>query len=150
MKRFGLILLLLLSQACTLDRNCYENMDVLVYCDLYSYQTKQAISVERFSVRGLEKDSMLYDDANGIRQLALPLKSNAQKTAFLLTDILADQCDTLSFIHSNRQWFVSMECGCLILHTLSEVYHRGNLIDSVSLINDEVKNEKNIHVKIYL
>ena len=59
--------------------------------------------------------------------------------------------DSLSLSHTNNEWFISMECGCIVLHTLLDARPGGaSFIDSVCIVNPEIKNAVTEHVKIYL
>ncbi len=148
----ALLLLTLLLQACVSNSNCYESKEVLVYCGFYSSETGKAGSIEKVSVRGLGSDSLIYDNKT-LSKLALPLRSDAQESVFIIEVEQSSTLfrDSLRLSHSNNEWFISMECGCLVLHTLLDARPCGaSFIDSVRIVDPEIKNAVTEHVKIYL
>ncbi|OQC02816.1 MAG: hypothetical protein BWX77_00993 [Bacteroidetes bacterium ADurb.Bin090] len=148
----SLLLLSLFLQACVGNPNCYESKEVLVYCGFYSSETGKAGSIEKVSVRGLGSDSLIYNDKT-LSKLALPLRSDAQESVFIIEIEQSSIVfrDSLSLSHTNNEWFISMECGCIVLHTLLDARPGGaSFIDSVCIVNPEIKNAVTEHVKIYL
>ncbi|MCK9301041.1 MAG: DUF6452 family protein [Bacteroidales bacterium] len=147
-----LTLLLFVLQGCVNNSNCYESKEVLVYCGFYSSETDKAGSIENVSVRGLGKDSLIYDSKT-LSKFALPLRSDAQESVFIIEIEQSSTLfrDSLRLAHSNNEWFISMECGCIVLHTLLEARPGGaGFIDSVRIVDSEIKNALTEHVKIYL
>ncbi|MDD2560136.1 MAG: DUF6452 family protein [Bacteroidales bacterium] len=147
-----LTLLLVVFQACASNPNCYESKEVLVYCGFYSGETGKAGSIEKVSLRGLDNDSLIYDNKT-LSKLALPLRSDAQESVFIIEVQQSSALfrDSLRISHSNNEWFISMECGCIVLHTLLDARAGGaGFIDSVRIVDPEIKNAVTEHVKIYL
>lgn len=152
-KCYPLLLLLVLAlPACISNPNCYESKQVLVYCGLYSSENGRAGSIENVSVKGLGSDSMIYDNKT-LAQLALPLRHDAQESVFII-EILQSSLlfrDSLRFLHTNNEWFISMECGCVVQHSLLDVQTgRAGFIDSVRIVNSDIQNIETEHVKIYM
>jgi len=148
----ALLLLSLFLQACVSNTNCYESKEVMAYCGFYSAETGKAGSIEKVSVRGLGSDSLIYDNKT-LSKLALPLRSDALESVFIIEIEQSSTVfrDSLRLSHTNNDWFISMECGCIVLHTLFDARPGGaGFIDSVRIVNPEIKNAVTEHVKIYL
>lgn len=94
-------------------------------------------TLDSISVQGINNDSVLYTNQHNLDALWLPLRPDTSITAF--TMLWHNQYDTLYIRHDNTLRFISHACGCTIYHTIDSVWHRGNAIDSIAIINATVE-----------
>lgn len=92
---------------------------------------------DSISVQGINNDSVLYTNQHNLDALWLPLRPDTSVTAFSL--LWHNQYDTIYIRHDNTLRFISHACGCTIFHTIDSVWHRGNAIDSIAIINAAVE-----------
>ena len=142
--------LLLFTTCSSKNSNCYTETDVFLYAGFYD-TLNRACTLSYVSVYGLDEDSLLYDSTS-LSLLALPLKPNLDETSFVMTIVndSTDACDTLCFYHTNNEWFLSMECNGIITHKLTNAKVTHHYIKSLTLEDREIKNEENIHVKLFV
>ena len=145
-----LVLAALLLTACN-SKGCYDDMSVKVYCVFYSDSTKKAVSVDSVTVKGVGSDSIIYDNET-LSQLELDLNSNATETKYVIQTVSNSDVftDTLTLQHTNKPWFQSMECGCMVFSTLTGCTTNGDIFKSVTIEDKNVTNIETEHVILYL
>jgi len=77
------------------------------------------------------------------------LSPNDTITEVIVASKATTELDTLTFRYQNEVVFLSTECGFVVnfkIDTLISTYH---LIDSISLVNDEITSEENGLIKIF-
>lgn len=57
--------------------------------------------------------------------------------------------DTLYVQHENIPYYQSMECGVIMYHKLKDIEHTGIYIDSVAIVQENVKFDANENVRIF-
>jgi hypothetical protein len=67
-------------------------------------------------VKGVDNDSVLYNNKKSITSISLPLQKMKDTTQFVIR--FNNVKDTLTVVHNNTQQYLSLECGCLITHQL--------------------------------
>jgi hypothetical protein len=145
------VLTVLLLSACN-SKGCYEDVSVRVYCDLYSVSDGDTAtaSIDSTTVWGVGADSLLYEDET-LSALELELNPNATQTQFVISTIQNGDTyiDTLTLGHTNKPWFQSMECGCMVFSTLNSVEIQGTIFQSAIIKNANVTNLESEHVGLY-
>ena len=101
---------------------------------------------DSISVQGINNDSVLYTNQHNLDALWLPLRPDTSITAF--TMLWHNQYDTLYIMHDNTLRFISHACGCTIYHTIDSVWHRGNAIDSIAIINATVETTQQNNIQL--
>ena len=93
---------------CSCEEFCEESNRTAVVVSFYFSDTNP---VKKFTIRGIENDSLLYSQAN-LSQVLLPVNPSADIMSFSIkNDTLP--ADTI-IIHYNRHYgFISPECGCV-------------------------------------
>lgn len=159
----SIVLTLVLFVSCSNNGVCREDLDIGMYANLYKMvydeglekMTAKSYPVQ-INVKGVGVDSVIYD-SEVLSELYLPLQKFADTTSFALQTTFLDEDsivkvfdDTIHIYHTNREEFVSLECGCLITNTINSVAITTNLIDSVIIDNAEVISATTSNIKIYL
>lgn len=156
------ILLLVALMSCSSDDNCMQDLDFSMKAEIYRMVFDTSIEQfvpEKYSIPislcGLGKDSLLYDSKT-TSTLNIPLQKLDTISSFVLTTTieidtnLVTLADTISFYHTNKQEFISLECGCIVKNNLIAISQTTNRIDSVVIVSSEVNLQSGNNIKIYL
>jgi hypothetical protein len=57
--------------------------------------------------------------------------------------------DTMTIYHTNLNDYLSLECGCIILHKIDTVTITRHFIDSVRIINHDVNTINAENIRLY-
>lgn len=147
------IFILLCFTACRPDPVCRSNMKVGLVAELEeiqydaTHQPHTNTTWDSITVQGIGNDSILYDNSKSIKKICLPLRHDADSTAYTL--IYKGQTDTLLIIHNSRQHFVSVECGCVYNHTVSDLQCTRHWVDSITVLSDNVERGGETNIRFY-
>jgi len=150
--------------SCVTDVTCTQTTYVKLTAGFYhvipndttSLYTYVPFSVDSLTVQGLKfdsttrqyhlVDSILYNKINSQSSINLPLNNFALQSKFKIT--FNTIVDTLSIYHTNINDYLSLECGCIKLHTIDTVIMTKHYIDSVKITNHNVNalNAENIRL----
>ncbi|HEY5589927.1 MAG TPA: DUF6452 family protein [Paludibacter sp.] len=150
--------------SCAVDEECRKNKTVQMIVGFHqkthnlvtNIYTTSILTVDSLTVQGIDSmgvlvDSVLYNNKKNVSLMSLPLNKFAQESKFVV--IFNDKTDTISILHTNTDEYLSLECGCLKIHSIDTVLLlTHNYIDSVKIVNHSVNNV-NInnaeHLQIY-
>ena len=148
------VLCSLLLTNCASDGSCRQTAAVSLGIEFY--KSRFDIGLEEYvyetytdtlTIFGLGNDSLL---ANGslIREIRLPLKPFDNQSTYIFEPkyLLPD---TITFFYENENNFISLECGCLVLHRITDIEHTFHNIDSVVIKNNFAADEKAKNIRIY-
>lgn len=159
MKYLYLLALGLLMASCAVDTECRQQIDVLlgvqmqgdslrIASDSIHYEHVGFSNVRGIEVWGAGRDSLIVGDKDYVQQLRLPLRKDADTTAFVLS--YCGLQDTLIFAYTRNDVYVSLACGCAVFSTLDTVYcPTMQFIDSLEILNTAVSTAKENHLKLY-
>lgn len=154
MKIFKLITFLTLVAfgflACTTTENCTEEKSVNMQIGFYTNTatSTDALSIDSIWVRGLGVDSFLYKKKTAVKSILVPLKDLDIHTDYIVR--FNNITDTISvFYQSNNQYYLSLECGCVVSHTIDEVIFTKNFIKSVIITNRNINTLSTENVQIF-
>jgi hypothetical protein len=122
----------------------YNNESVPSPTNIYS---KSALTIDSIWVMGLGTDSLLYNKETSIKSINIPLKKTIEQTDYIVR--FNNTTDTISIFHTNNdRYYLSLECGCVVAHSIDEIVSTGHFIDSVSIINRDINttNAENIQI----
>lgn len=155
LKQFLIFLfLLLMLMACSNDEECRIDKRVNLTIGFYKVSTTAnatlvAFTVDSISVKGLTRDSLLYNNVKALKSIQLPLRKFYEQTDFELS--VNNVKDTISiFYRNNDAYFLSFACGCIVVHEIDEVTFTQNAIKNIVLQQNIVNNITVEHVKIVL
>jgi len=114
--------------------------------------TTSSLSIDSITIQGIDTmgvlvDSILYNNTKKVSKLYLPLSKFVHVSKFAVT--FNKTIDTVSILHSNSNMYLSLECGCLKVHTIDTVLTTNHFIDSVKINNHNVININAEHLQIY-
>ena len=139
---------------CRPDTVCRQDTDVAMGVSVRwlltdsTGTTTEQTAFDSICVQGVGNDSVLYNNDKNLSVLRLPLRADTCVTAFAL--LWHGTEDTLFVRHDNTRHFVSQACGCMVYHTIDTVWHSGNAIDSVAILNSTVESEEQENVQLIM
>lgn len=99
---------------------------------------------------GIGKEDSLLADNSSVSQVYVPLKQNADITAFYLQpDSTLQQGDTLTLKYQRTLSFVSSGCGFTTLYNIDTAYATHHFIDSIALVNRKIITTNAVNFKIF-
>ena len=156
-----LIAFTLFGISCTNDESCTQDRIAKMGVGFYTraltdtlrkvYPTR-AINLDTLSFRGLAANGSLIDSilykSKAIQKVYLPLNKFETGSKFVLT--FKTTKDTIEILHTNTDYYLSLECGCMKVHSIDTVLTTTNLIDSVKIINHKVNATNAEHLQIFI
>ena len=142
--------------ACTQTENCTQEKNVLMQVGFYKktmdsttkIYSKSALTIDSIWVMGLGTDSLLYNKETSIKSINIPLKKTIEQTDYIVR--FNNTTDTISIFHTNNdRYYISLECGCVVAHSIDEIVSTGHFIDSVSIINRDINTTNAENIQIY-
>jgi hypothetical protein len=118
--------------------------------------TTSALSIDSLTIKGLKYDSIaqnyVYVDSNLFikskltSKIYLPLHKFKVESKYEVT--FNQTKDTITVLHENVDQFLSLECGCIKIHTIDTALTTNHFVDSIRIINHNVNtnNAENIHL----
>jgi hypothetical protein len=147
---------LVFLSACTQTENCTQEKNVLMQVGFYKktmdsttkIYSKSALTIDSIWVMGLGTDSLLYNKETSIKSINIPLKKTIEQTDYIVR--FNNTTDTISIFHTNNdRYYLSLECGCVVAHSIDEIVSTGHFIDSVSIINRDINTTNAENIQIY-
>jgi len=155
---------ILLNFSCSTDETCiqtkYVKMTVNFYLanptDTIIANRIKAMTVDTLTVQGLRfdsitglyqlVDSILYNKENK-STIDLPLNNNSTRSTFRLK--FKNVTDTMTIFHSNLKDYLSLECGCIIIHAIDTVITTNHYIDSARIRIHDVNTINAENIRLY-
>ncbi len=143
--------------ACTPDTECRTeetvHCGVVFQCDstVTTSDTTYSVTfntIDSLTLTGVDNDSVLYDNQKSVTAIALPLRKNAEETRFNLT--VNGRQDVLVVRHRNRDYFISLACGCFVYHDIDTAYTEGKLVKDTEILNTAVENTQQDNIRLYI
>ena len=158
MKKNFLLVFILFLYSCEPDDICLSTIAdtpkmIIVFYDHLSGQKKE---VQNLQIKGSENSNVYFEKTTD--SIALPLKNLEKITGYSLTNNYSDNfnqllnTDDILINYEYNYVFVSRACGYVSNYNLKQIVVENdnlNWIIRSEIINKEVFDEKNIHVKIY-
>ena len=155
----------LVIASCAIDEQCRQNKNVQLGATFYHITKNQitgtisntSLMIDSITVTGLKYDtinnkyiaeSVLYNNSKTKSNIYLPLHKfeNTSKYEVVFNNVI----DTLTVLHRNINQYLSLECGCMIVHSIDTVLTTNNFkIVSIRIINHDVKTENAENIRIY-
>jgi|SRR6056297_643074 len=153
--------------SCEKDDICVEGDTPLMVIGFFNIDdTTAAKRVSSIRIRSIDIDSVLSnasfsDRSNSPDSLQVPLRSNATTTMYQIISNSADDdetdqetgnIDTLSISYELGEAFISRACGFVVNYnniTVTVPESAENWIQDIKVVQPNVENTNNIHVKIF-
>lgn len=134
-----------MATACTVDKQSHTVYDVRMQAIFHADSLKADSTYATYAawdsitVKGMGKDSVLYNNAKSVTTLQLPLRPDTTVTAFLLT--YHDRTDTLFIQHIDTIKYISLAAGDVVFFCIEKAWATGCWIDSIALLNPNVQTD---------
>jgi hypothetical protein len=150
-----ILICLIFVSSCSNDEQCRKDRYIRTAAGIYtvSYnpttkiRTTTLLSLDSISVQGLGVDSIKVDKKKSTILFPLNKISNESYFRVKFNEIV----DTVKILHTNYNAYLSLECGCLVTHSIDTVISTNHFIDSVRIsvhdVNTSTSAKENI--KIY-
>ncbi len=178
---FSLILLqiLFLVTSCGVDSTCRKDLNVIMGVSFYkktlssttNTYTTTLTSIDSLTVQGIDSlgmpvkhlsssgvivDSALYKNVSGVNKISLQLNKSKYATESKYVITYKKKSDTIVIVHNNSDQYLSLECGCIKVHSIDTVIvatksfnSTKNFIESVKITNHDVNTTNAEHLQIY-
>jgi hypothetical protein len=144
------LLMLAVYPSCEREGVCTQSLLSLVNAGFYGWDGDQEVDVlvDRFTLYGEGKDSLLYDSMNNVTDFSFPMDMNAMSSTMILqADSLVD---TMIIEYAVVPVLVSYECGFTNTFEMSGLSHTRHFIDSIAMIKTLADLEHEENLKIFL
>ena len=159
MVAWGVGMLMVGLSACS-NIDCPLDNVVSLQCNLYDASTQSALTLsDVLSVTPAGRDTLLLNQATGIKSFLLPLKEAGTQDTLLLhfaNEQGAVQVDTLFVNHTPQPHFESLDCPSSVFHTLNAVRvsvqgsTNSAIVDSVSLVRPIVNYDDIENIRLFI
>lgn len=159
MVAWGVGMLMVGLSACS-NIDCPLDNVVSLQCNLYDASTQSTLTLsDVLSVTPAGRDTLLLNQATGIKSFLLPLKEAGTQDTLLLHFANAQgavQVDTLFVNHTPQPHFESLDCPSSVFHTLNavRVSAQGSansaIVDSVSLVRPIVNYDDIENIRLFI
>ncbi|MCK5028007.1 MAG: hypothetical protein KAR57_00130 [Bacteroidales bacterium] len=95
-------------------------------------------------------DSIHYLEEGISGSISYSLSPNDVFTEIIITSKRTTEKDTIIFYHQSEMIFLSPECGFIFNFTIDSFKNTWNLIDSLTLVNNELTTDEEGYIQIYL
>ena len=144
--------------SCSNDETCRKDRFIATKAGIYKVtydaltkiRTTTALNVDTITVQGIGVDSI--EDYTKQSSIVFPLKKSNKsndESRFLVK--FNKMVDTVTILHTNYNQYLSLECGCMVTHSIDTVITTNHFIDSVRIsvhdVNTSTSAKENI--KIY-
>lgn len=159
MVAWGVGMLMVGLSACS-NIDCPLDNVVSLQCNLYDASTQSTLTLsDVLSVTPAGRDTLLLNQATGIKSFLLPLKEAGAQDTLLLHFANAQgavQVDTLFVNHTPQPHFESLDCPSSVFHTLNavrvsaQVSTNSAIVDSVSLVRPIVNYDDIENIRLFI
>jgi hypothetical protein len=139
------IITILIALSCT-EGSCFEETESYVKATFYKGTV--ATAPDNITLFGMNKDSLIYDKATGVKVAKFPLNSVTESSRFII--LINGISDTIVFRYNSYPHLISKECGYTFYHHLDTVpgFTKNN-IDNITLSSPTVTNLNVENIRIY-
>ncbi len=140
--------------ACKPDSDCHVqdkvSLKLLFTADSISVEgdSVSVAKLDSLTVYGFDNDSLILNNSKNVTSVNLPLRTDTTVTTFVL--VYSDLSDTFQIIHTNREQFISLACGCFVYHDIDTIFSTSHLVDSITVFNSTIENHSQDNVYFHL
>ncbi len=154
-KCFFVVVCAIFMSSCTNDEECrkerYVQLNAKFYTNILNTSTNKyttsTLTIDSITLKGVDVDSILYNNSKKISSIFLPLNKFKSESKFSVK--FNQITDTITILHSNIEQYLSLECGCIKVHSIDTVLTTNHYIDSVKIKVRNVNTIQSEHVQIY-
>lgn len=145
-------LLVGMAMACSEEPDCSDNARRYLYCNLYTTDTEYGVAqrdtLDSLSITAFYTDSVILNREANVTTLTIPLRYTADSTE-LVFHYSMDVTDTLIIRHDNTPYFLSMDCGYQMQHSVTSVSYSRHRLDSIHISNPDANIYGTENLQLY-
>lgn len=122
--------------ALSCDEFCEDENRTAVVVNFYSISTDLQITVPKMTIRGVGNDSVLYR-VKDLSSALCPLNPAGDTTKYIFQND-TNGIDTVTFIYTRHNGFISSECGCVSFAEIASVDTTTHAIRNIKITNPSV------------
>jgi|WetSurMetagenome_2_1015567.scaffolds.fasta_scaffold993201_2 hypothetical protein len=141
-----LIIILVHLFSCT-PGSCLEETESMVKATFYSKETLKPVIPDSVTLYGINMDTLLlYDKTEKLQGAEFPLYAAEDDCKFVIR--INGINDTIEFRYDSSTHLLSKECGYTFFFDLDTAIHTINIIDSISIVKNQITtfNEENMRI----
>lgn len=147
----SVILIVLLSFVSCSDSDCVLTNSVTANIKLFDgVKGEPVVILDTLTIKATrpQGDTIIINRDTRATGFLLPLSytSTCDIFIFCYNDYIYD---SLYIYHTCEPTFISIECGAVMYHTITDVQCSNNVMDSVKIANAKVDNNGNTNIKIF-
>ncbi len=140
------------------DSECSETGLPMVRMAFWDKETNANVALtDTLTITAAGTDSTLYNRGVNTSYVKLNMNYTKNVTTYYLrlgyydrtTEQPAEIRDTIEIRHTNREFFLSMECGVAVFHDIDTVLYTRNMIDSLVVKDPSVNKDEKDNIHIY-
>ena len=166
------IVSIFLIVSCATDDTCIQTKYVTLTADFFhvyyndttKISTIYGMSIDSLTIQGLRLDtltgkytpvdSILYNNQKLVSKINLPLNNFATRSSKFATSSTFKLkfntiSDTMTIYHTNLNDYLSLECGCIVVHKIDTITITRHFIDSVRITNHDVNTTDAENIRLY-
>ncbi len=139
--------------ACSEEADCsMTNNRGMIVCNLYhidpSTNVVQNDTLDSLTVTAAGTDSIIINRMGEVKNFSLPLRYTEDSTQFIF-HYTGHMTDTVIVRHTNKPYFVSMDCGYQMQQSILSVRYTRRNLDSIHIENPEASINGTENLKLY-
>ena len=141
-----------MTQACSEEPDCsMTDNRAMIVCNVCQTDptlgTAMRDTLDSLTVTAAGTDSVLINRMAQVTAFSLPLQYAADSTE-LVFHYRGQATDTLVIRHTNKPYFVSMDCGYQMQQSITDIRYTRRSIDSIYIANPEanINGTKNLEI----
>lgn len=136
--------------SCSEEEDCsMTDNRPMMNCRLYTIDpetlSERKDTLDSLTVTAFGTDSIIINRMSQVKDISLPLRYAVDSTQ-LIFSYSGGKRDTVTILHNNTPYFVSMDCGFQMKQVITGVRHTRILLDSIDIKNNEtgIYGEENL------
>lgn len=142
-----------LLHGCSEEADCsMTNNRGMIVCNLYHLDPATGVAqkgtLDSLTVTAAGTDSVIINRMNEVKNFSLPLRYTEDSTQFVF-HYTGRLTDTVIVRHTNKPYFVSMDCGYQMQQNITSVRYTRRNLDSIYIANPEASIDGTENLKLF-
>ena len=143
----------LIMTGCREDIICEDVASVFLGAGFYSMDQngqQSQVAIDSLTIYGAGKwPEKITDNAIAVSRIELPLNPG-QDTTMIIVAFPGEIKDSLLVVYNRNLNLVNVECGFSMFFDMISISHTSLFIDSILVVNDQITNLRDEHIKIFV
>lgn len=138
--------------SCSEEADCSMTARPMVNCILYRVdpetQYVENDTLDSLTVTAAGTDSIIINRMGEVKNFSLPLRYTEDSTQFIF-HYTGHMTDTVVVRHTNKPYFVSMDCGYQMQQSITTLRYTRRNLDSIYIANPEASIDGTENLKLF-